>query len=677
MIRAVPLFVLLSAATALAGTVKMRDGTTRSGDLQLEHSDLVLVSAKTPVTIPLDQVAGVSFENDPPPQAVTDVGAGALKAEYFLGAQFDPAQRKLIRSESGLDGRWDGPGNNPFGDAREFIPFCVRWTGQVRPLYSERYSFDVGAQDSTRVWIDHRLILDGRAEMGKGIRLDAGRKYDIRIDQIARPRPFTLAWESASQPHGVIPANCLFVRGDDPEASAVVTMKSPADQTVLMGKEDCPVSVRVDPGSHHIGRLDVLDNGNLLEKLSGPPFSFTWKTVPSGTHLLTARAYEDNGRQWPSSAVTLNRGDDNGGALPKPWCQAGIGTIAQQSSQYENDTATLQAQGGELYAGADKLEFMFQALSGDGEITAKIAEVQPAAATAPSHPVAGIMIRASLRADSVAATIGFSPTVGSVFVSRNQTANGSTSVTSSQNAPGYVRLIRHGNHIRGYRSIDGDKWEFLGEVEAQLPPAALVGTVISAQADDARATASFANVKVATHEAIPVKQSAGTGIELIDGSLLYGWFRVNDRNNVVTFELGVGDVPKPRFDFPGESIARVLYRPTDYSEELTDPNVEGLVLSNGDVCEGKIINLWADSAKVISTLVGPKQIHRNEGLAMALIRPLAPKPATYEITTRGGARILAQQVAIKNGELVATSALLGQLRLPAAIVAGWKTMEGK
>ncbi|MBX7207884.1 MAG: DUF1800 family protein [Verrucomicrobiaceae bacterium] len=95
--------------------------------------------------------------------------------------------------------------------------FSVRWTGKVLPQYSETYYFDFRSDDSAKVWVDGKLLIDrwqsqGSAEFVNSITLKAGVLYDIQIDylNISGNAEARLYWWSSSQVKQIIPQSRLF-----------------------------------------------------------------------------------------------------------------------------------------------------------------------------------------------------------------------------------------------------------------------------------------------------------------------------------------------------------------------------------------------------------------------------------------------------------------------------------
>ena len=102
--------------------------------------------------------------------------------------------------------------------------FSMRWMGQIQPRYSETYTFATQEDDGLNIWVDGRQLItdwqdhDLRSRHAT-IRLEAGRKYDIRVEYFNGPRhargslghaEVHLRWSSPSQPLEVVPESALW-----------------------------------------------------------------------------------------------------------------------------------------------------------------------------------------------------------------------------------------------------------------------------------------------------------------------------------------------------------------------------------------------------------------------------------------------------------------------------------
>jgi mannan endo-1,4-beta-mannosidase len=151
----------------------------------------------------------------PAPPSVPDmVYANGLRGEYFNNMNLDGTPA-LIRMDSMLDYNWRADSPDPKVNADQF---SVRWTGKIKPQYSETYTFTTISDDGIRVWVDGKLIIDSWlkqswTERNGSITLEAGRVVDLKVeyydekgDAMAR-----LMWESQHEAKAVIPRSALFL----------------------------------------------------------------------------------------------------------------------------------------------------------------------------------------------------------------------------------------------------------------------------------------------------------------------------------------------------------------------------------------------------------------------------------------------------------------------------------
>jgi hypothetical protein len=149
-----------------------------------------------------------------------DRGSG-LEAEYYDNADF--TDLKITRVDPEINFDWT---TKPPGGAMGPDHFSVRWTGQVKPRYSEKYTFFTRSDDGVRLWVDDKLLVDNwtdhaATEDSGEIALIAGMKYDVKLEyyQGGGNAIIALGWASANQKQEVIPHECLFA-GDMPPAPA-------------------------------------------------------------------------------------------------------------------------------------------------------------------------------------------------------------------------------------------------------------------------------------------------------------------------------------------------------------------------------------------------------------------------------------------------------------------------
>lgn len=150
------------------------------------------------------------------PSAPSGTPASGLIGEYFSNVHLSGTP--LVRMDRNIDFNWRS------GSPDASIPkdyFSVRWSGKIKPLYSEKYTISTLSDDGIRVWVDGKLLINSWINQSwderKGsIYLTSGRLYDIKVeyyestgDSMAR-----LMWQSPSQAKETVPSGALFQSGN-------------------------------------------------------------------------------------------------------------------------------------------------------------------------------------------------------------------------------------------------------------------------------------------------------------------------------------------------------------------------------------------------------------------------------------------------------------------------------
>jgi regulation of enolase protein 1 (concanavalin A-like superfamily) len=143
---------------------------------------------------------------------------------------------------------------------------------------------------------------------------------------------------------------------------------------------------------------------------------------------------------------------------------------------------------------ADNFNYLYQSLNGDGQIVAHVASQDNTDGSAQ----AGIMIRETLSPGSKHAAMLITPSTGILFERRLATG-GATSVTvfSGVAAPYWLKLVRSGSTVTGFRSADGKSWTRLGSA-ASVPMATsvYVGLAVASNSNVAVSQANFDNLNL-------------------------------------------------------------------------------------------------------------------------------------------------------------------------------------
>jgi hypothetical protein len=178
------------------------------------------------------------------------------------------------------------------------------------------------------------------------------------------------------------------------------------------------------------------------------------------------------------------------------WVDQDIGTVGPAGSTVLfNGTYTVTASGTDIGGNADAFHFVYQPLTGDGEIVAQVTSIDN------TDPLAkaGVMIRSSLAADAANALVAITPGSGIVF-QRRLSAGAMTDTTADPgfSAPYWVRLLRSGDVFTAFRSADGVTWVQVGNpVTISMPADVFIGLALTSHNNAVVNASTFENVAVA------------------------------------------------------------------------------------------------------------------------------------------------------------------------------------
>jgi hypothetical protein len=145
--------------------------------------------------------------------------AGHGNAVYgagHTGLVADPEWGEVSRIDPRVNESWRFDGSpDPVVPADHF---SARWTGSVQPRSTDTYTFTTVSDDTARVWIDGKLVIDSglphtpRVDKGT-IRLRAGETYDIKVEHReqtgeAHMKPL---WSRPNQSQQIVPSRQLYL----------------------------------------------------------------------------------------------------------------------------------------------------------------------------------------------------------------------------------------------------------------------------------------------------------------------------------------------------------------------------------------------------------------------------------------------------------------------------------
>ncbi len=220
----------------------------------------------------------------------------------------------------------------------------------------------------------------------------------------------------------------------------------------------------------------------------------------------------------PNYSAAVNMGPLTAGAvMPLPWVDADISAPTPAGySSYLNNVYTVCGSGTDIWASPDQFHFVYQPISGDGTIIARVASQ---GSTGGTNRKAGIMIRESLAGSSRSAQI-FHEGTNNGYRFHYRSTEGQTTTDSmyrdTNPVPYWVKLTRAGDVITAYISSNGTSWgTAVGSVTmSNLAGTIYVGLCVCSNQSGTLNTATFDNVSVTV---VPAKPQGLT--ELARGNL--------------------------------------------------------------------------------------------------------------------------------------------------------------
>lgn len=154
----------------------------------------------------------------------------------------------------------------------------------------------------------------------------------------------------------------------------------------------------------------------------------------------------------------------------------------------------IKAGGTDLWNNTDNGHFIYRLIQGDCELVARVASLSKTGLATK----AGIMMRDSLKWEARNVALVAMSGGGLSQQVRPKAANPTTNVKAPGNLPHWLKLVRKGDTITGFRSADGKTWTEVAKQKLDgLPAGIYVGLAISANTANTAATAKIDNVNVA------------------------------------------------------------------------------------------------------------------------------------------------------------------------------------
>ena len=278
-----------------------------------------------------------------------------------------------------------------------------------------------------------------------------------------------------------------------------VALTAPADGATYTAPATITMTATASDADGTVAGVDFFYGTTLVSTDSSSPYSVTWSNAPAGTYAITAVA-RDNGGVTTTSAprsITVT-----GTTLPAGWTGADIGQPAVAgSARHSAGTFTLEGAGTDIWDTSDQFQYVYRQVTGDIEISSRVVSLE----NTWEYAKAGVMIRETLAANAVHASLVVTPERGTNFY-RRLTPGAATQPgpTGPSGAPYWVKLERRGTLVTASQSSDGVTWTSVGTMTISVPTLYVGLAVTSVDVAEA-ATGVFDNVVVRTPA--PVNQA--------------------------------------------------------------------------------------------------------------------------------------------------------------------------
>jgi len=195
------------------------------------------------------------------------------------------------------------------------------------------------------------------------------------------------------------------------------------------------------------------------------------------------------------------------------WSSQDVGSVSAAGSfSQSSGTFTVKGSGADIWSSADSFRYVYQTLSGDGSITARVASVQ----NVNTWSKAGVMMRDGLTAGAKNVYMLTSPTATNNYrwQVRSSAGGSTTSAVPSSTAcgngtaPVWVRITRSGSTLTGFCSANGSSWTVVGSATVSMSSTLEVGLAVTSHLNGTLATGMFDNVSIGSASCTPTTCSA-------------------------------------------------------------------------------------------------------------------------------------------------------------------------
>lgn len=363
--------------------------------------------------------------------------------------------------------------------------------------------------------------------------------------------------------------------------------------------------------------------------------------------------------------------------LAAPWKTQDVGPTGTPGSVAVSEGHyAVKGAGANIKGAADSFFFVYQELRGDGQIVARLADLQ----LVNPDEKAGIMIRERYNERaSRCAFLYFKPQDGSSFAWRSEEGGELTGTppAADDRPPAWLKLTRQKGTITAYKSIDGEAWTQVGEPQdvAMDPQRVFVGLAVCSRDTNAACAATFEGVQVRPgrpSEEPPPKLKPSEG-GLSNVPLLNRGVILRSGAVVPNVQIHSADDQSVKLIRDGKpmtlatsDVARLVLGPVSPLQlARIPPTGTGVLLSRGDFMEGEFASLNAGRLRLNSIVFGPADLASGSEALVVVLHDVTGSSgqAQWVVRTHDGLVYMAKSVRVDKDNLVIDDELAGTVRV--------------
>ena len=362
--------------------------------------------------------------------------------------------------------------------------------------------------------------------------------------------------------------------------------------------------------------------------------------------------------------------------LPSPWQTTDFGTNVEGESYFKDGKFHLKSYGWDIWNNVDNGMFVYQPLTGDGEIVARVYDQDAFTEWAK----AGVMIRESITDNSKHAFMSITPFQGPAFQYRVQDNNSSfNSNTWNQRSAKWVKLVREGNTFTGYYSTNGSNWVQQSSATINMGQSVFIGSATTA-GTDRKKSAFFDEVSITTPSSsgllaqynVPRStglpshfghyyhvHTIGNGPDMSNiHNSIFNWQNNNNNNGLYQFSLETTN-GNPRWysDIAGFSTNTLSNaNPSIVISNSGFNGLDGEYYVNLDGSNVVLVEKTGAYALYFSTSSTPPSTARTSAIMANVINSVSPNPFEESTTIQLSEGVIIDQIDILDvtGKLVET-----------------------